>query len=279
MNEEIINKSDFPINASQIILELETRNKELQKENDQQKETISKLKCLNNELIKKYKQTQEDCKRISIESEKQQKENYELFQKFKQLMNANEKLFNENKEQNKEIIKYKSQHEINENETKKIEEIIKQNHDKCFYLNYLNLIDSNPDLFDNDNEVIYLINTIQDCKFDIESNNNHISLLENIFSLEHKIESSLIVMVEKAKKLSEEYKKKLDDNEKIILEMKINQTEEIDKEEIINTITTLNNKLEETECLRKKLFKERNELKRSNNRYKRLHQELKDKSD
>ena len=63
-------------------------------------------------------------------------------------------------------------------------------------------------------------------------------------------------MVEKAKKLSEEYKKKLDDNEKIILEMKINQTEEIDKEEIINTITTLNNKLEETECLSKKLFKE-----------------------
>ena len=86
-------------------------------------------------------------------------------------------------------------------------------------------------------------------------------------------------MVEKSQKLSEEYKKKLNYNEKIILEIKINQAKENDKENIINTIATLNNKLEETECLRKKIFKERNELKRSNNRYKRLHQELKDKSD
>ena len=63
-------------------------------------------------------------------------------------------------------------------------------------------------------------------------------------------------MVEKSQKLSEEYKKKLNYNEKIILEIKINQAKENDKENIINTISTLNNKLEETECLSKKLFKE-----------------------
>lgn len=63
-------------------------------------------------------------------------------------------------------------------------------------------------------------------------------------------------MVEKSQKLSEEYKKKLNYNEKIILEIKINQAKENDKENIINTIATLNNKLEETECLSKKLFKE-----------------------
>ena len=63
-------------------------------------------------------------------------------------------------------------------------------------------------------------------------------------------------MVEKSQKLSEEYKKKLNYNEKIIREIKINQAKENDKENIINTIATLNNKLEETECLSKKLFKE-----------------------
>lgn len=41
-------------------------------------------------------------------------------------------------------------------------------------INYLNLIYSNPDLFDNYNEVISLLNIIQDYKFYIESNNNHI---------------------------------------------------------------------------------------------------------
>lgn len=44
-------------------------------------------------------------------------------------------LYHENKELNKDIIKHKSQYEMNENDMKKIKEIIKENHDKLSKFN------------------------------------------------------------------------------------------------------------------------------------------------